>query len=345
MKTNRELYEAVLQQRDALQAARAKRNRRARTAIAVFVPVLLVAVAVTAFALRGAQPPVDVPTAQTDTAEPTPGVPTGVYDYAAQTTFPYEVLVDEVAVPCYAGSGMLSLVGFSETIMVKAAVWLLEGTVLETHIQDHTYVVRAPGKFGAKTMTITTPLQSVVTTFRVERVLHGDAALEGQTITLEDKIISYDGIFGYKTGAAYVFLVEDHGKAAAIDHIESDEELLSGDLTRVSRYATLYPFIPPIERTADGRGYIVSADWVHLVRKHDADVFYGDNIPVLVQPQQTDVPVPADKEGEDHYVAMTPGGGSTQLWDYYRTQMKLVPKADFDRRMNALLTRLFPPTQ
>ena len=341
MKTNRELYEAVLQQRDALQAAHAKRNRRARTAIAVFVPVLLIAVAVTAFALRGAQPPVDAPTAQTGTAEPTADVPTGVYDYAVQTTFPYEVLVKEAAVPCYAGSGMLSLVGFSET-MVKDAIWLFEGTVLETHIQDHTYVVRAPGKFGAKTMTITTPLQSVVTTFRVERVLHGDAALEGQTITLEDKIISCDGIFGYKTGAAYVVMVQDYGEGAAIDHLESDEELLSGDLTRVSRYATLYPFDPPIEQTADGRGYIVSTDWAHLVRKRDADVFFGDSIPVLVQPQQTDVPVPADNEGEDHYVAMTPGGGSsTPLWDYYRTQMKLVPKADFDQRMTALLTRLF----
>lgn len=341
MKSNDTMFEEIVQKRDRLDAAR---RRRKRTAAAILLPVLILALALP-FALRGKtdRPPVQSPT-RTDTAktDAEPGStdpsalssPGGKADYTALTGG---------ALPVYTGGGLTAMAPFDEHMLTGTAL-VFEGTVLETYTADHTYVVLAPGKFGAETMTITTPLKSSVTVFRIERVFHGDNAFTGQTLTLEDKLFCADGHFGYRVGTTYVLGAVDLGEDAAIDHPDGEETLLSGDLSRRSRYATMYSAcVPPIEKTAAGDGYIVPDCWSHLTQKSDADVVLAEDALTTALPGADTVTLPPEASaGDDAYVAMSPrGDGVPFAVEFYCKHMKLVPGAEFAARFDALLDALF----
>lgn len=336
MKSNETMFEEIVAKRDVLDAAR-KTHRRVTAAVLVPVLVLALAAPTVWWYRTKQQPPAAAPsnTAVTTVTDPAliPTLPDGSVNYTALTGG---------ALPVGTGRSMTDMIAFDEALL-KGTAWVIEGTVLKTSVADRTYVVLAPGKFGAETMTVTNFLQSNVTTFRVDRVLHGDKALEGQTLTLEDKLFSADGQFGYRVGTTYVLGVNDLGEDAAIEHLGGDETLLRGDLTRVSRYATMYSAcVPPIEKTAAG-DYIVPSCWPHLVRDGDTDVVLDESMLTAALPGADAVTLPPEAQaGDDAYVAMSPrGDGVPSAVEFYCKHMKLVPGTEFEARFDALLDALF----
>ena len=330
MKSNEIMFEEIVRRRDAIDAMRRKRRR---IAAVLLIPALVLAAAVpTVLRYRTDRLPAESGP-QSETAVVTT-LPAGPVGYTALTGG---------ALPVLAGSHMADMVGFDEGLL-KGAAWVVEGTVLDVWTADHTYVVRAPGKFGAETMTITYPLQSNVTVFRVGRVFHGDPALAGQTLTLEDKLFLYDGHFGCRIGVTYIFGAVDLGEDAAIEHLNGDEELLSGDLTRNSRYATLYgACVPPIEKAANADGFLVPDCWVSLTDESDRTVLFDDTaLAAAVPAAGTTALSPETQAGEDSYVAMQPGGNEIPpAATYYKDHIRFVPADVFEQRFNALLNELF----
>ena len=173
------------------------------------------------------------------------------------------------------GAGMMDVAAFSEDFPQHAEL-IIEGTVTDTHTKQYYFVCEAEGKFeyAGQKMTITYKPETIVTTVRIEKIWRGDGSFAvGDTVTFEDEIVGFDGIFGYHTGITYLLHLDqtDEENLLVMTGQTPDEPLIEGDNHREFRYRNGYPFQPAIEKTAAG-DYIVPGTWKTVAQPGDADV-------------------------------------------------------------------------
>ena len=272
---------------------------RLTAAAAALLVIALAAVSV--WQLR--KPSVDLP----DTTAPpvtVPYNPDGSVNYSDLTS-------DGGAVPAMPQSGaLLSVASFFESD-VKGCTLCFEGTVTDVQFKQYDYRYYYGVKFGKETYIHEQPVTQL-TTFRIEKVWHGDPSLVGTTVTLEDETIQDMGsVFGYRKGVCYVVLMQDvpDGKLT-IWHPVGEERLVEGDITRSSPHATFYPWQPQVERAITG-DYIVPTSW--------ETVTAGCDVRVALDPE-------------------TPHNGwSESAFEWFGDQLRLVQADVFRARMAALV--------
>ena len=183
-----------------------------------------------------------------------------------------------------------------------------EGTVTGVRTKQYAYQTQYPGKFGAETMTIDHDPVSLLTTFRIQHVWHGNGKRFGGFITLED--VQESGAcgesFGYRKGVNYLVIVQELDRDTL--YIGAGETYLSGDITLDSRFATYYPYQPQIERTRTG-DYIVPTTWQWMTKSSTT----------VVRLDEAAVP-------------------ETKTWEYefFKDKLRLVKCEAFEARMEEL---------
>lgn len=148
------------------------------------------------------------------------------------------------------------IASFNEKIL-KDCTAVIEGVILSVREKEYT-VLYEYDKFGTNTLTEKT--NTIIYEIKIEKVWCGDIKVN-EIITVQDEAFTLDKIFTPAVGGSYVLPLCDSGKNIRID--TSGQKYLSGDTKRESRYSTLYPFHPQIERT--DRGYLFSSDWDSLI--------------------------------------------------------------------------------
>ncbi|MBQ6092540.1 MAG: hypothetical protein IJL00_02555 [Clostridia bacterium] len=272
---------------------------RLTAAAAALLVIALAAVGV--WQLR--KPPVDPP----DTTAPlvtVPVNPDGSMDYSSLAS-------DGAMAPSIVKSGALSDITAFREEMVRRCDLCFEGTAIDVQYKHYDYRYYYGVKFGEETFIHEQPVTQL-TTFRIEKVWHGDTTLVGTTITLEDETIQDMGsVFGYRKGVAYVVLMQDvTGYGVDIWHPVGEERLVEGDVTRSSPYMTYYPWQPQVERAVTG-DYIVPTTWKTVTE--------GCSVKVILEPDAL----------QDSHTA--------HMLDWFGDQLRLVKADVFRARMAALV--------
>ena len=220
-----------------------------------------------------------------------------------------ELAVDGAAWPTVPqSSGLASIVSFSE-YAVKGCDLCFEGTVTDIQLKQYDYRYYYGEKFGKEVIVHEQPTTQL-TTFRIEKVWHGDPTLVGTTITLEDDTRGLDGRFGYREGVCYVVLMQDlTGWNIDMWHPVGEERLIEGDIKRSSPYATHYPWQPQVEKAKTG-DYIVPLSWETVTADCDVRVVFDPETPYF---------------------------GSVQELEWFSDRLRLVDADTFQTRMAALL--------
>ncbi|MBR2417427.1 MAG: hypothetical protein IKB12_02220 [Clostridia bacterium] len=148
------------------------------------------------------------------------------------------------------------IASFNERFL-EDCVAVIEGEILSAREKEYT-VLYEYDKFGTNTLTEKT--NTIIYEIKVEKVWCGDIKAN-EIITVQDELFTLDKIFTPAVGGSYVLPLCDSGENIRID--TAGQKYLRGDTKRESRYSTLYPFHPQIERT--DRGYLFTSDWVSLV--------------------------------------------------------------------------------
>ncbi|MBR5411001.1 MAG: hypothetical protein IK104_10070 [Clostridia bacterium] len=278
MKTYDEIYEAALAARDEARSRAEKRKKTLTRAIPAAAALVVAAAVALTFLTRDKPVPPAVPsvpdaaesTAHTDPADPAESKAQSAADrltfLADGTVLRTDVLGDNApAVPVPNSS--LALVPFDES-MLRGADLIVEGTVEEAERFEMLFTTQDDGKFGADTMTIHYTVHSVVYSLRVARVYAGDPALAGTLVRFEDE----SGFFsssGYRVGGTYVIPLTNVGTgmywnaslalSSSRGRTPGEGEPGNADLDRRLPLATLWPYIPAVEKTASG--YVVPSDW------------------------------------------------------------------------------------
>lgn len=248
--------------------------------------------------------------------------------------FPQGQIVPDV-ISHYGSGGQSSaeILPFDEDMLSHCCA-ILEGTVTDMYLKTYSYDTYGD-KFGEKEI-YHNQASSVVYELTVGKVWYGDESLSGSSVLIEDETYLVDSCFSLKVGCDYVIPLSDTGQEKWIR-----EEYAGGDLTRDSRYTTLYPHHPQIEVTADGK-YLVSTDWQTLCSADDANVYmdvpadlgvYGDT---LVEYH------PENRAGEDGLITTEWRTLLISAYDanYYYDRMKLIEGDKFFIRLNQLTDRL-----
>lgn len=165
--------------------------------------------------------------------------------------------VDETVVAQYTPDSMYAgdILPFSESMLSDCCA-ILEGKITDMYVKQYAYDIYIDESGSQETFRYHS--SAVVYELTVDRVWYGDQSLAGASILIEDDVYLVDSYFSLKTGRCYVLPIRDAG-----DTKQVFREYAGGDLTRDSRYATLYPYHPQIEATEDG-SYIVPGDWETL---------------------------------------------------------------------------------
>ena len=299
---------------------------RLTAAAAALLVIALAAVGV--WQLR--KPPVDPPDT---TAQPVtvPVNPDGSMDYSSLAS-------DGAMAPSIVKSGALSDITAFREEMVRRCDLCFEGTAIDVQYKHYDYRYYYGVKFGEETFIHEQPVTQL-TTFRIEKVWHGDTTLVGTTITLEDESGGEDGTFGYRRDVGYVVLVQDLGNRNMWQPDDEEQYLAAGDVKRSSPYTTYYPWQPQVEiaktgdyivplwwesMTADSKvkvrlstetpyagwsryNYEMYADMLRLVK---ADVFRERMQTLLDESAAQPVTVPYNPDGSVNYSDLTSDGGA-----------------------------------
>jgi hypothetical protein len=300
--------ETVRALKEKAKATQSVPRRRLLPAAIAAALVLLAALGVW-LALRNHQTPPKIEPSDpivttTQPPETIPYNPDGSVNYSDLTS-------DGGAVPAMPQSGaLLSVASFFESD-VKGCTLCFEGTVTDVQFKQYDYRYYYGVKFGKETYIHEQPVTQL-TTFRIEKVWHGDPSLVGTTVTLEDETIQDMGsVFGYRKGVAYVVLMQDvTGYGVDIWHPVGEERLVEGDITRSSPHATFYPWQPQVERAVTG-DYIVPTTWKTVTE--------GCSVKVILEPDAL----------QDSHTA--------HMLDWFGDQLRLVKADVFRARMAALI--------
>lgn len=147
---------------------------------------------------------------------------------------------------------------------LKECVAIIEGEVLSVKEKEYT-VVYEYDKFDTNTLTEKT--NTLIYEIKIEKVWYGNIK-ENEIITVQDEIFALSGTFSLAEGGTYVLPLCDSGEDIRIDM--AGQKYLSGETKRESKYSTLYPFHPQIEKTDSG--YLFTADWKTLVAEETKEV-------------------------------------------------------------------------
>lgn len=195
--------------------------------------------------------------------------------------------------------GTADIAPFDESYIGESLAFI-EGELTEIKEKSYNYKISSD-KFEPNG-SLNTGKNSVVYKIKVKKSYYGDLK-EGTTVTVEDIVNPASRTFSLKIGKSYVIPLYDAGNEIILE--SEREKLISGDITRSSKYSTVYQYHPQIE-AAKG-GYIVSNDWKTLVKA-------------------TDIKVICDTQTDDFI--------------YYTDKMFFVESKDFNERMKLLCEKI-----
>ena len=165
----------------------------------------------------------------------------------------------------FSASSTLDIEAFDESMLSQDhCCMIVEGTVVNLYAKHYSYDIYSD-KFEEKGI-LHAKTDTVVYEVAVEKTWYGEE-VSGQTILVEDTSYFTEPILAVKEGMRYVLPLYDCGDSIwTLGH-----EYAGGDITRETRYSTLYPYHPQIAVTEDG-SYLIPKDWPTLTAVYARDV-------------------------------------------------------------------------
>jgi len=171
----------------------------------------------------------------------------------------------EEAVLGFSDSYMMDITEFDEsTLSQDHCCMIVEGTITNLYVKHYTYDVYSD-KFEENGI-LHAMTDTVVYEIAVDKTWYGED-VSGETIVVEDTSYFMEPILAVKKGMRYVLPLYEYGESIWT----GVHEYAGGDITRESRYSTVYPYHPQIEVTEDGF-YLISDDWTTLTAKNAREV-------------------------------------------------------------------------
>ena len=164
-------------------------------------------------------------------------------------------------------SSSLDIGGFDEK-NIKGCCAILEGTITNIYYKNYSFDVY--NDHFEKGGILHNRATSIIYELKVNKVLYANDGFTATTYLIEDQMFSIDEITILKTGQKYVIPIYIEG-----DKIHRAADYASGDITRDSRYSTLYPFHSQIQVTDDGN-YLVPWDWPTLIEAGSREIIFDD---------------------------------------------------------------------
>lgn len=200
-------------------------------------------------------------------------------------------------------SSTAEITAFDESVLSQDYCrMIIEGTVVNLYSKRYDYDFYSD-KFG-KNDILHAMTNTVVYEVAVDKTWYGED-FNGKTILIEDEDFYFsEPIFALKEGMRYVLPICDCGDSI---WTVPGHEYAGGDITRETRYSTIYPYHPQIAVTDDG-SYVISKDWKTLTAVNARDIIMDDTL-----------------DGE---------------YAYYQDKMCLVDADTFTRQMSVLVSNM-----
>lgn len=162
-------------------------------------------------------------------------------------------------------TSMIDVIAFDEALLSQdSCIMIIEGTVVDLYVKHYEYDVYND-KFDEND-TMHSWADTVIYEIAVDKTWFGED-VSGGTILVEDTTYFGHPTLAIKEGQRYVLPLCEYGDTIwTLGH-----EYAGGNITRESKYCTIYPEHPQIEVTDDGF-YLISDDWETLVRKNAKEV-------------------------------------------------------------------------
>ena len=175
----------------------------------------------------------------------------------------------ELNVEAFSLSGNSDVLPFDESVLTQDECCLIiEGTIVNLYVKHYDYDIYYD-KFGENDVTHVRA-DTVVYEIAVDKTWLGED-ISGETIIVEDTAYFAEPILAVKTGRRYVLPLYEYGETIwTLGH-----EYAGGDITRESRYSTVYPYHPQIEVTDDGF-YIIPQGWTTLTSQKAREIIMND---------------------------------------------------------------------
>ena len=164
-------------------------------------------------------------------------------------------------------SSCLDIRGFDEK-MIQNCCAILEGTITNIYYKNYSFDIY--NDHFEKGGILHNKAASIIYELKVNKVLYGNNGFTATTYLIEDQMFSIDEISILKIGQKYVIPISIEG-----EKIHRASDYASGDITRDSLYATLYPFHSQIQVTDDGN-YMVTWDWPTLIEAGSREIVFDD---------------------------------------------------------------------
>ena len=201
----------------------------------------------------------------------------------------------------------MDIVDFKESCL-KQADLVAEATVTKAELRTYTI----PSKF------IPQSYSTLLYTLRVERIFHADASLDDpQELTVEVLCYTCKGelLYPLKEGHRYILPIADNGPMAHHTIQTEDGQVLSADTANEYPYSLVYPFLPSIEVTRDGK-YLFPDAWKSLRADDALPVTGGEAEGLLLR--NGEAFLPAFQELIGQYI-LSPEREQNIREDYFRT--------------------------
>lgn len=240
--------------------------------------------------------------------DPSSGVPAtdnteiGEHDtspvYYSSLMFPTAELNEDLS--GFSESSMMDIKAFDESALSQDhCCMIIEGTVVNLYSKRYNYDIYSD-KFEENGI-LHAITDTVVYEVAVDKTWYGED-IGGKTILIEDTSYFTEPVLAVKKGRRYVLPLYEYGDSVWT----LGREYAGGDITRETRYSTVYPYHPQIAVTDDG-SYVISKDWKTLTAVNARDIIMD-----------------------------TPAGEDTD----YQDKMCLVDADTFTRQMSVLVSNM-----
>ncbi|MGN1138563.1 MAG: hypothetical protein ACI4RM_03880 [Ruminococcus sp.] len=170
-----------------------------------------------------------------------------------------------------AADSQMSIVAFDESFLKEdGCCMIVEGTVKNIYSKKYKYDVR-DDKFEENGV-LHNYTETVVYEILVDKTWFGKD-VTGQIITVEDNSYCLDPVFKIKAGRKYVVPIYEYGNSVLYN--SEEEGYISGNITRESKYSSIYPYHPQIEVTEDNK-YVFPDDWKTFMSENPRKVIVDD---------------------------------------------------------------------
>lgn len=166
----------------------------------------------------------------------------------------------------------MSIVAFDESFLKEdGCCMIIEGTVKNIYPKKYKYDV-SNDKFEEDGV-LHNYTETVVYEILVDKTWFGED-VTGQIITVEDNSYCLDPVFSIKAGKKYVVPLYEYGNSVLYN--SEEEGYISGDITRESKYSSIYPYQPQIEVTEDNK-YVFPDTWKTFMSENPRKVIVEDS--------------------------------------------------------------------